>query len=71
MFSQIVLPKTEAEIDLERLERRRRIVVGTTAVILLGAATVGGVALRGHVLYGDWKCGFRTCVVQPRQRKRR
>ena len=31
---------------------------------MLAVALLGGV-LWNHLVYGDWKCAFRTCVVAP------
>jgi hypothetical protein len=59
---------TQAEIDLD--ERRR--VAGIVGLSLLFiAATFGGAAARGHLVYGDWHCGFATCVVSPGWRKKK
>ncbi len=44
---------------------------GTLALVALGTVAVfaGAAALGGHLMYGDWACGFRTCVVAPGHRR--
>lgn len=45
-------------------------VLSAMLVVLILAAIVAGIggvmALRGHLLYDDWSCGFAKCVkVRP------
>lgn len=51
--------------DLGQLEEGmstgKKVAIGAGVVALL----IGGAALYAHIVYGDWRCSFRQCVVAP------
>lgn len=50
---------------LGQIDRGGDLLTTLGLLVLSGAIALGVGAAYGHIAYGDWACGFRTCVVQP------